>query len=291
MVAVRRGCDTLLVIAGVLGLVGGLAGRSRAEEFLVVERPAKLRIFDRYQQRLSVDELSQLLPYTPFRILAADETMGDGFTVCMKVEARGTLYYLQKDELGALIGVKEAGSTRRIRNAVLLYDSVEVVSRDGVDLLHPGNGSRTPLASGTVLARIFSAEGRTYVYVLGLQRYGWVSTQQPADNRRWRKITPHVPSSSSALGRVLPAIENRVGEVNEKLRRLFEHLNARDGLRLTAPQWRVRSSETAILCTLESSFPADVFQESSRLLARKLEGALLGTNLRVQATPGSIRVW
>ncbi len=276
-----------LSIAGAIALLNSLAGTVFAEEFLIVQRPERLQIFNRYQQHLSAEERAKLRSFTPFRVIDADAVMGDGFTRCMTVEDGAHLYYIQKDEEGELLGAAEAGFIKRIQRAEPLRDSVEVIA-SGVAFFDPLEQVRLSLARGAIVFRIFAADRLTYAYALSEHRYGWI--RQPAREQAWRPLKRARPDAVSPITRVMPALAERVEEVNGKLRRLFGHLGAKHQRQLSAPQWRMHSTPGAVICVLETSLPAERFEESSRQLARKLESALLGTSLRVQASAGYIEV-
>ncbi len=268
------------------------AGRhtAQAEDFLIVERPQRLLVFNRYQQQLKDRERKALLAFTPFRILAEDDVLGDGFTPCMKVEANGSLYYLLKDDGGELVGVHDAGVVKTVRNATPLRDSIEIVSVKGIVRWDAREQTKRTLPRGAILVRQFAVNGMTYVQVLLSKQYGWVRLDASQGQRHWRVVPRGVSRPAEELARVLPAIVQRVEEVNAKLRRLFDHLNAKTSRHLPAPSWHVQSSNESIECRLETSLPADHFRESSALLAKRIESTVLGTTLRVHAAPGSIQV-
>lgn len=277
-------------VAATLTLVVTLSSASRAEDFLIVERSANLHIFNRYQQRLTSEERQNLLPFTPFRIISAADVLGDGFTPCLRVEADGNLYFIQKDERGELLGASRAGFIRKVAGATMHRDSIEVLDPAGLPMLDPRRQGRVSVARGGVLVRIFSVAGLTYAYSPFFRQYGWVNLEPTGAGRRWRVHTREPVSIAQPVMRVVPAIRQRVEEVNAKLRGLFEHLNAKGPRHLDPPQWQVRISAGSVICTLVTSLPPQRFAESSALLARRIEGALLGTDLRVQASPGNIQV-
>jgi hypothetical protein len=277
-----------LPTAVAIALLSGAAGAAFAEEFLIVQRPERLRIFNRYQQQLSAEERARLRPFTPFRVIDADAVMGDGFTRCMTVDDGAHLYYIQKDEEGELFGASDAGFIKRIQRAEPLRDSVEVIASGGLTFFDPLEQVRSLLPRGAIVVRIFATDRLTYAYALSEHRYGWI--RQPARGQAWRPLKRAQPDAVSPIARVMPALAERVEEVNGKLRRLFDHLGAKHNRQLPAPQWRMHSTPGAVLFVLETSLPAERFEESSRQLARKLESALLGTPLRVQASAGYIEV-
>jgi hypothetical protein len=263
---------------------------AQGENFLIVERPERLLFVNRYQQQLKGEERKALLPFTPFRILAEHDLLGDGFTPCMKVEADGSLYYVLKDDSGELAGVRDAGTVKTVRNATSLRDSVEIVSAKGIVLWDVQERTKRTLPRGAILVRRFSLNSMTYVQALPSMQYGWVRLDTSRGQTQWRVVPRGVPRPTEELARVLPAIVQRVEEVNAKLRRLFDHLNAKTSQHLPAPSWHVQRLNTGIVCSLETSLPVEQFRESSLLLAKRIESTVLGTTLRVYAVPGTIHV-
>ena len=281
---------------GLLFLITLLApfSKARAADFIIVERPSRLLLYNQYQQRASTEESASLLPFTPFRILILDDVLGDGLTPCMKVSHNGTLFYLQKDDSGALVRRCEAGSIRTIRDAVALGDTVEVVTAAGLTLHDPAERVTKVLPRGSRCVRIFVSEGKIYVRDLGTKLYGWLDVTAGGEGKLWRAVREG-PRAEDEMTRVLPSIVQRVQEVNTKLRLLFEYYGEtlsgeRSSRRVAAPQWRIETTAQRMRCVLETTLPLEGFRESSELLAKRIEGAVLGTRLRVQAMPGLIEV-
>lgn len=269
-------------------------GKAQAADFIIVEHPSRLLLYNQYQQRASSEERASLQPFTPFRILTLHDVLGDGFTRCMKVSANGTVFFFQKTESGEVVGMREAGYVLSIRDAVVMGDTVEVLTAAGLNMHDPAQRVTKKLPRGSRCVRIFASEGRTYVRDPGTKLYGWIRLTPGGEGKGWRVVRERPPAEDE-FARVLPAIVQRVQDVNAKVRFLFEHYGQKlsggeSSLQVAAPQWRIETTDERIQCVLETALPLEGFHESSALLAKRIEGAVLGTRLRVQAMPGRIDV-
>ena len=73
-------------------------------DVLLIAHPERLLIFNKYQQRLTSDESSRLVPFAPMVVVRADDQLGDGLTRCTTVRVGNDLFYLQTSHDGTLQG-------------------------------------------------------------------------------------------------------------------------------------------------------------------------------------------
>jgi hypothetical protein len=263
---------------------------NRKAAFLIIEQPRSLTIFNQYQQRISDREAASLVPFTPFRILVADAVLGDGFTPCMKVEVAGTVFYLCKDEDGSLFGHQRAGDQRVVQDATVLGDTVEILRGDRLTLTDAQQNRTSSLEKGTRVQRVFSSGGLTFVKVITAEEsYGWVNFDPSVQGKDWDHAKLIGVSTADVMQRILPPMQLKVSEVNEKIRRLFDYLNTTSSRKLQPPQWSVQQSGAVLRCVLANTTPAP-FTETTFALGKSVESFILGTNLRVLVKPGLIEV-
>lgn len=259
-------------------------------DYLVVERPQQLVIYNQYQQRASPSEKSALLSNVPFRILNPHDVLGDGFTRCMKVELGGKNFFLEKDENGTLLGAEGAGARQMYSSAEVLEDTIEILKANRLVLSDMRQSRMTDLQEGDRVIRIFRLSAKVYGKLLGAyERYGWINLGDVL-SKDWRVARELGLSVSDQLQKVLPQIEVRLKEVNEKLTSLYEHFNRKSSQRRQPPQWQLQRVGNSISCILLPDGSGDQFAKSSILLGKNLEGLLLGTDLRVADSPGRLEI-
>ncbi len=259
-------------------------------DYLVVEHPQELIVYNQYQQRVSSSEKDALLAFVPFKILSVEDVLGDGFTPCMRVELGGKKFFLEKDKDGALLGAERAGARQVYRSAEILDDTIEILNTRRI-VFSDGQHSRTPeLQKGDKVLRIFRSEGRVYVKLLGGNgQYGRINLDD-VSTKDWRIAREVGLSVSDQVQKVVPQVENKLKEINTKLVRLYEHFNNKFSQQQPPPQWRLQPAGTTILCLLVSGSSVDGFDESTNLLAKNIEGLLIGTGLEVTSSTGRLEI-
>jgi hypothetical protein len=270
---------------------GSADAQPASAEFLIVERPQQLRIYDRYEQYVSDPASRGIAPFTALQVVAEHATLGDGITPVMSVRLNGEAHYLIRDpETDGLVGEHDLGAVSRIRGARAHWDSLEILPRDGVAFT-PGSGARRrTLAAGTPVYRIFSAAGRTYVRTLdGPAEYGWLAGGPEAHGTLRARPAGTAAEGAEARSGLVDRIKERVEQTNLIISRIYSTVEREASRRLQTPRWRVEVDGPAIRCSL-APLPADSARTSTVLLGKHIESLTLGTRFRVRATPGLIEV-
>ncbi len=263
----------IFIILGLATLI-----QASAREIWIIEDPAQLSIYNRYEQRLSNSEKSQLIPNAPWIILERNYVLSDRFTTTIKAEVENSLYYLQTDETGRLINESSAGVIEKIRAAKALGDTIRTTA-DNIILIEP-TGSGEPLADGILLHRLFSDQQKIYVKDLTGQRYGWISA---ADEPSWEIY--HPPSSAEAYQRYLFERADRVIQnFNIRLSKLFDHLNQFSNNSIAPPQWINTRDHDILRYTFQTDRKDKFFDRSNNYLYQELKDLLYGSAYTVQLT-------
>lgn len=283
---------TCLILALLVGPLRGATANAGTDpdQFLVVERPAQLMLLNRYQQNLNPRELVLFQPFTPLKILRTRDLLGDGFTPCMRVELEGVEYYLIRETNGRLAGEGLAGKQRLYQGLALPYDTVRVLS-NGLSFVGADGSGGTVVRAGEMLIRVFSSAGMTYVKRAGAQKvYGWVTLTASRAQRDW-SLQRHVPVEETTIpGHVRDSVQALIARTNSLLANLFVYFKGRTGRARETPRWQMETSPAALRCTLLGGSPDRDFPESTRYLVRDLETFILGTNLGVFRSSGSIEI-
>jgi hypothetical protein len=272
-------------------------GLAEEADFLIVENPAYLLVYNKYQQRLTFQESTRLLPYQPLRILEEDALLSDGYTPAMRVISGGETYFVIKDQEGNLANETEIGYHRVFENCAVLKDTVEILADGVVFLAKIPTYNATPqskkffLEKGDRVLRLFSKGGFVYVRKLGLATdFGWSNLTAGRQNTWWRIITKTTRRDTAIPPEISRRIEEKIREVNNTLEQLFDFFNRQTAQQKAVPQWEIEFNDTKITCALSNPAYREDFPESIRLLRNNLENMLLGTPYGVFYQEGQIEV-
>lgn len=270
---------------------------ARAADFLIVENPRELVIYDKFQQRIDVRQETPLAPYQPLQIIDDDGYLSDGFTPCIKVQADHSLYFLLADERRQLLHADRIGFHRVFDNCTPLRDTVEVLANQALFITQNPAPESTPraqrfyLEKGERLLRLFAYRGRVYVKNPGGEpQYGWSNLANESRERSWRIYRRTAAVAESIPPEIVQRVESRIAETNRVLAELFAYLNAQTGQRRTPPRWIVEVEANRVHCVLEGAPSPHAFPESAGQLVDHLENALLGAPYRVSLRQGAIEV-
>lgn len=266
----------------------GIGGGGEAT-YLIVEKPAALVVYDRYQQSLDERARRTLPRFLPVRVLSQREFLSDRLTPCMSVEIQGSPYYLLLDSGNELSGSASAGRLLHIKRADPLNDTVAVIRNGRLKFEQPSDGRQQTLQAGEKLARVFSLSGRTYVWRKATSSYGWVEVREKEKGSLW---IPSVRAPASRetidLSRLQDSVRSRLSAVNHLLSRIFSHFNNDLHLERVPPQWTFHASGDTVICQLEGTSTPDDYEESTAVLSRNLSDLVIGTRFTVVTAPGKI---
>lgn len=262
-----------------------------SDRFLVVDHPDRLLAFNSYQQHLSPQDQLVFQPFVPMRILRDHDVLGDGFTLCMRVDIEGALYFLVLDDNGHLVGDQHAGTLRTLSGTPLRRDTVHVLEPGVLLLTSPDGQQEQPLKLGERLIRLFVSERKTYVKCPGRSpAYGWVTLSPAGEEKQWGRTGSIHTAESMIPGRVRDSIQAALARTNTILSNLYRFFNERAGENRPAPHWRLETSGVSLLCTLVDASPERNFPESTRYLMKDLQNYLLGTDFEIFQSSDAIEI-
>jgi hypothetical protein len=269
------------------GIVASTLQEATRAMYMVVGPVGSLIVFDRYERRLTPEELSMLDSFAPMRVIAPSHIMGDGYSRCMFVEIDDERYYVQIGENGALLVGSGTITPRMFADVMRRDDSVRVVARRGLLLTIP-DGREVILQPATVVKRYFTRGDRSYVGTSDSMRvFGWVPQRygdlEPVGGRGRVHL---VAGSKDTQER----ITRRLEQVNGYLRRLYIAQSSKSGRHITAPEWTVREDRGDLICTLEGIPTHGAHDASVRMLANEFRGYVLGIDAEVISRPGAIEI-
>jgi hypothetical protein len=286
------GGPALCVALGVL-LAAVSAARAEKADFLILYRPSRHTILNRYEQELSAAERKALLPRMPLRVVEAGDRLGDQITPALRCAFQGEAHYLVRDEEGNQVTGLSAAGSRLLRRCTVLGDTVMVTSRS-LDLYerHPSSGTRSTVRKGGKLFRVFSFRGATYVRVLGGQpRYGWAPG---GSGSSWRTVAraPALEEQDEELtDEQTSALQERIDAANETYVTFFDAFNAKTGQQRSSPVWRRLPAGRGVGWELDGPRQyVDQLRGSTRVLVQDLRSILLGRPFSVSVDDGLITV-
>jgi hypothetical protein len=248
-----------------------VAGQTGGEtEILLASRPAHLLICNKYQQRMTGDELSALEPFVPMVVLARRETLGDRITPCSRLSILGETYYLLQNADGSFAGDPQRAGLIGYRNALLMSDTIIVRHGKALVMGNPAGTSTTSLRVGELVRREFQHAGATYVRRLDhAEPYGWVSLpeQESAD---WEKFRPVRKQGPADIAQILPIVQDAVARVNNKLTMLYQALQDRASPAMSPPAFHVERVGQSIQCRMVPAGRARQFRQTIAALAADL---------------------
>lgn len=258
-------------------------------DVVIVDNPRAFRLYNEFQQPVGDPSAAGIAPLAPIVVLSPAAFLGDGLTPCMTVRINGRQFYLIKDpETLEVIGARSAGAVTVIKRARAVRDTLAILANGAVVLEHPGTGAAQPLPAGARIERLFTADGRAYARLFGVpETFGWVSLDGKNEGVVWERVRAAEERLPSAPPRTFEAVNGQLSAANRVIASVYAALGDRGGRPL--PSWSSRATDSTIVCLLDP-LPAEGADESTRLLARSIENALLGEGNRVIWTPGRIEI-
>jgi len=287
----KSGRRPAIILAGlVVVLSASAAAGERTARVLLVEHPRELVVFNKYQQRLSADELRRLSPFVPMVILRERDLLGDGFTPCASVEIDREPYFLQRDAGGGFSSKGNPGRTETLNDVTLYGDTVVLLAGKALRLRPAGEKAEISLTPGIRVVRVFELRSAAYVRLPSPPgRFGWVTLSPGDGSAGWREASQESRAGISP-GDVLLRVQGVVDQANSALRCMYAVLTAESGRDESPPAFRLTRSRTEIKCGIEPGALSPSFAGSTRALLPELERVLGGTGLHAEITNGAILI-
>jgi len=272
---------SFLWIPFIISLAVSPVAQSQTSDFLIVERPDHLVVYDAFQQSVKSRSEDVFRPFTPFKILRLHDVLSDGLTRCSKVEVEGTVFYLLRNERGQLVDAKELGMVRQVQRAGTIDDTIEVLSSSGVAWESPDERSSMVLRAGDRCVRLFEFAGADYARRLdGRGDYGLLRLSKDEKGSAWRTIQEE-PSRVTLSPMIRDRVIGRIREANLTYVDVYALLSDETRKRFPVPQWDITSTATSLTCVLRPKSAVAFYPQSIKALSSTLRTYLLGTGYDV----------
>lgn len=259
-------------------LFTGIAYNQTAD-FLIVENPSELSIYNKYQQSISSQIQKQLALFAPFRIVEEDEVLSDQISHASRVIFDDNIYFLIKDEEGDYILDKNE-YFRIFKNCKLLGDTIKVLRKRRVFIFSKPEyfdrkSKHIYLDENQHCIRIFKYKNLFYVKVPGDSMiYGW--TQLPRSG--WELCQESAIMLVAIPDNLISRLKIRIDSANQDYENFFNYFNKKYDQENVIPYWNLKISNYEIHGTLNDPSLANKLKNSNRYLMQDIDNIFLGSN-------------
>lgn len=264
----------------------------RRGDYFIIEKPAALKIYNKYEQKINPEEEALFKSFCPLRQIEINIALSDNFTLADRVELDGMYFYLLKVNRQTLDISQSAGYLQEFHGVQIIEDTL-VISRDNIFYLQtPGASQKTTLAAGTllpagcILRRIFLNGNMTYIQILDeTRRYGWCDLSVKTG---WHRLLR--PVAATDLSVILKRIQPVFERYNALYRNSFQYFNDQTGEQRAIPYWQVELKNKQITGNLLNLPGAVSLQNSLPYLINEIQQHLRNTHLQINQTAAGIEI-
>lgn len=248
-------------------------------DFLIVENPSELSIYNKYQQSISSQIQKQLALFVPFQIVEEDELLSDQISHASRVIFDDNMYFLIKDEEGDYIPDKNE-YFRIFRNCELLGDTIKVLRKRRVFIFSkPEYLTRKRqhiyLDENQYCIRIFKYRNLFYLKIPGDSTvFGW--TQLPRSG--WESCHESDIMLVTIPDNLISRLKIRIDSANQDYENFFNYFNKKYDQKNVIPYWNLKISNYEIQGTLNDPSLASKLKYSNSYLMQDIDNIFLGSN-------------
>jgi hypothetical protein len=266
--------QTLLIFISLSSIV-----YSQTADFLIVENPSILIIYNKYQQSISNQIQKQLVSFTPFQIIEEDELLSDQISHASRVIFDNNIYFLLKNEEGNYIPDKNE-YFRIFKNCELIGDTIKVLRDNWVSIFpKPEYLTRKSqhiyLDENRYCVRLFKYRNLFYLKVAGDSTvYGW--TKLPRNG--WELMYESDITLVTIPENLISRLKIRIDSANQDYENFFSYFNKKYDKENVIPYWNLEISDYEIQGTLNDPSLVNNLKNSNRYLIQDIDNIFLGSN-------------
>ncbi len=255
-------------------------------DFVIIEKPQNLVIYNKFKQVISSDEKQLFTPYKPYQIKKTSGLFSDGVRGYMEVETNNSSFYFVKDANGDYYNKNKSGEWTFYNNKRTYYDSIVVLTDNKLTFYEMLHKKEYFLKHGDLLIRIFEDNQQFYCKNAKNNTYGKIDLG--GNNSEYFKILNSKKSGGSKIlsSEIKTKIISKFDESNKLLKKLFAFFNTDNNKNLKPPFWIVKTNGNNIEAVFSHSIKS--FSNSNKYLINQLENIVLGTNLKVTTLTNKI---
>lgn len=259
------------------------SAQNRAD-FLVVENPTNLVIWNKFKQPITESEKILFNKYQPLLITEQNGLLSDGVRAYTEIELNNNKYYLLKELNGNYYNYNKAGLIKLYKDKRYFYDSLKIINPEKNKLFSVDNKNKLSLNKNEVIVRIF--EDKSIFYVKIKNNYGWLKLGEL--NKDYTLLKKNGLKNLKLSKEDIEKIKKVFQYSNSLLNKTYKDLNKFNNKNLIAPKWQLDIKETRVVATLSNSFTK--FNDSNKRLVNRLESLLLGSELKVRLNKNNITI-
>ena len=250
------------------------------KNFLIIENPFELTIYNKYEQNLSFNDSSYFLQYCPIETIAEDSVLSDNYTPVFIGKIENQSFYFLKSEQNIPFSKLYNSYSNYIKNAQSLMDTIQITDDNKILFHNPKERTqKEPLTIDTKLVRIFKKGSRTYAKNLTPPvKYGWCDLR---NKNSWTVYKSPKKEITENITEIESMIKAKLFEINEMLTKLFSHFNQISKKNVPIPYWTFVNQENEFICTLLNNESDYDFAESTNILISELQLVLAHTSYNV----------
>jgi len=264
-------------------LLGIIPAFGQTADYWLIENPSALVIYNQYEQRLTSADKSAFRHFSAWEVLSRDQLLSDQYTRVARTRYDQNIYYLQLTDAQNLVNHEQAGKIEMIKNARPLSDTIRV-RQSGQ--LHLESGKEfQELPEGMLLQRRFNFGNKTFVQELDGPLSGWLKGHL-TDFEIF-----HTDKRADAYEAKLFEQVNRIFQTyNQRLEKLFSHLNKRYKKSLPPPKWERNVSSSLLTYSLHPASYQTHFPVTRAFLIQELNDLLHGSEYTLVLDEESITI-
>jgi len=252
---------------------------AREADFLIVQDPKALQIFNKYEQRLNPAQKLIFPSFCALEIITSDLLLSDSYTPAVEVSYNNRTFYIIKERKGDLAFTDKAGFIKTYHRATVLYDTIEILDNEVSSLnikKFPNLTSSEKFKKGSLLRRVFRIRQGTYIQSLqSPAKFSWVDLKEGTYRKFLASISDFELNKES--GAILEQVIRKTEQINTLYLRLFADLNYQSGENYQVSRWQIEQVHEGLFLKFLPDERVQYYGRSIRRFQQEIEFILLGS--------------
>jgi hypothetical protein len=281
---------SFFLITILIFIVSAKKTKGLSTDFLIIEDPKTLQIYNKYEQQLSPEETKHFIPFCALKIINENEILSDNFTTTIKVILDKDVYYLIKDAEGKIKNINNAGYVERFLKTSAIYDTIQVTKDGSIYLSIPVDKVKNQIyfKENDRLLRLFKLKNKYYVKSLDYpSRYGWSNLVQKT---HWKKYVIKKAPLAGIPAELSERFRSKIDYANELMKNIFAYFNQKTGSNLLPPEWTIGVEDKKIICRIKNLNNMQQFKNSTQFLIQDLSAIAQMNRLTVKTGDNKIEI-
>lgn len=254
---------------------------AQTTDYLIVENPSSLTVYNKYQQHLSDEIYTELIPFAPFQIISESELLSDQITQGSRVMLDNQILFLVKDDHDRYSPDKNE-YIRLFKKCDIYGDTIKVLKNLRVSIFEKPEhrykkNKHIYLDPAQECIRVFKYRNLHYLKLLADSVvYGWTNLPRNGWEIYHQSDKKNVKLSENLISR----LKIRIESANQDYENFFNYFNKKHNLEKSIPYWNLEIDEYEITGMLNNLSLGHDLKNSNRYLMRDIENIFLGSNFK-----------